>query len=324
MDSYRFRLRRIEPTGLLLAAMLIPEQMAFKRGKELQACPVPNPAIHQLPAAYLLASCAFRASPGAGTRNARQSELISTAVAQIGRVRKNRLLKGGLRPMDTKASTNAIVLALCLWIGCAQADSITTLYNTGVDDHHRVLPNNSPDPHYTMTVLSTWAVTVPLTATSAGGWPIPPWIEDNEVSTWIAPTGNSLDDALDNHPGDAYIYTTTFDLSAYRLNTVEISGRWATDFQGANIVLNGVSLGFVSLTPYTWAGFTLPPSRLRAGVNTLAFVVSNDMRSYENPTGLRVELTGTAVIPEPATFALFGIAISGMVVRHFRRSRPVS
>lgn len=213
----------------------------------------------------------------------------------------------------------ALILGVLLDGVLAQADSIATLYNTGVDDNHMVLDNNTPDPHYTMTVRTTQVVSAPLAATSAGGWPIGPWIADNALSTWIAPTGNSLDDTEDNHPGDSYIYTTTFDLSGYRLNTVEISGRWATDFQGANIILNNVSLGFVSLTPYTWSNFTLPQSRLRAGVNILAFVVSNDMREYENPTGLRVEMTGTAAVPEPATLALFGFGVGGMLVRQLSR-----
>jgi hypothetical protein len=54
--------------------------------------------------------------------------------------------------MRSKGFTLAAVLAT-LMSGTAGAATITTLYNTGVDDAGNVLPDGSADPHYALVTV---------------------------------------------------------------------------------------------------------------------------------------------------------------------------
>ncbi len=95
------------------------------------------------------------------------------------------------------------------------------LFNTGVDNQQTVLKDNSQDPHYVLTVITqdppSETVGPAIVATSKGGFPIGPWLDDDHLSTWIGPTNDT------NGPGDPdtffpnYIYRTTFDLTGVPL-----------------------------------------------------------------------------------------------------------
>jgi hypothetical protein len=145
-----------------------------------------------------------------------------------------------------------------------------------------------------------------VTAASA---PIPPWVAQGPNSKWIGPR---TDPNNMNQPG-AYTYRTTFDLTGFNPATAALSGQVASDDE-VLIKLNGVTkvstiTGYASLTGFTiTSGFT-------SGVNTLDFVVTNwplpSPYQPPNPTGLRVELSGTAV---PSGF---GIAVYGTGVASF-------
>ena len=91
-----------------------------------------------------------------------------------------------------------IILTVLLGIAIPAEASvqITGLYNTGVDDSGVVLPDASADSHYAITVS-------PYDPTPLGdqtrtqdprGYPIPPWLGDNDTSRWIGPntTHNSM------------------------------------------------------------------------------------------------------------------------------------
>jgi hypothetical protein len=152
-------------------------------------------------------------------------------------------------------------------------------------------------------------------ATSANGFPIPPWIGDNSVSAWIGPNS----DGQLNGPVGLYDYRTTFTLSSPGL--VTITGQWASDNEGPDILLNGISTGnsttnqFLSFTPFTITGLGV------AGVNTLDFLVNND----GGPTGLRVEFFSANVIPEPGSLALFGMTtVAGALYCGWRRKRATA
>jgi len=90
-----------------------------------------------------------------------------------------------------------------------------------------------------------------------------------------------------------YRYETTFDLTGFYPNATHLAGRWATDNQGVDILINGVSTGqpntaqFVSWTPFQiTSGFV-------AGINRLTFVVNNGGPGAPpgaDPTGLRAEV----------------------------------
>jgi hypothetical protein len=199
------------------------------------------------------------------------------------------------------------------------ADTVNiNIYGTGVSASGALLPGGAVDPHYTITSSADTNFAGPAAmVTYSSGFPFPIWMPNGPNSQWIAPrpdVGNG------NAPGN-YVYTTTFSLSGFDLSTVVLTGQWATDNSGLNIVLNGVALPFTTPVQgfFGWHAFTLSSGFVN-GVNTLQFVVNNAgcPGCSVNPTGLRVEITGTGMldsqnsgsphqpVPEPATLVLVG------------------
>jgi len=62
------------------------------------------------------------------------------------------------------------------WAGGNPTSPITTLFNTGVDAAGVSLADNALELHYTLTAGPVTGT--PFVATSANGFPIPPWIGD--------------------------------------------------------------------------------------------------------------------------------------------------
>jgi hypothetical protein len=188
---------------------------------------------------------------------------------------------------------------LCITTVTAPARPIPGLYNTGVDDAGRPLQDNDVDPHYRLTFGGSTA----YVATESEGFPIPPWLGSNSMSAWISPAPDTygLSDGLGSY---TYRYTTTFDLTGFDPFTARIAGRWATDNVGVQILVNGFESflsntnQFTSWTPFTLTGPFFP------GTNTLTFLVNNGSPgapSGSDPTGLRVELWGSAQVDCGAT-----------------------
>jgi hypothetical protein len=142
------------------------------------------------------------------------------------------------------------------------------------------------------------------------------WMADSSLGKWIGPHSPEANDA----PG-TYTYTETFDLSAYILSTVVLTGGFASD-NSAVVSLNGsgtlaTSPGFTSLTSFTIStGFV-------AGLNTIQFVVTNASGTTNNPTGLIVNLSGagTQIAPEPASLAFVGFGLATFGFLSQRRHR---
>ncbi len=205
---------------------------------------------------------------------------------------------------------------LCFAVAAARGDNIV-LYNTGVDAAGVPLPDGyTPDPHYSLTVVPSGA-TVTLVRTSTGGYPVPPYLPDDYLSAWIGPLNPPATDL--NGPIGDYHYTTTFSLAGLNPLTASISGQWSTDNEGVDIILNGVSTGqtipFFDGSSYSfqhWTPFSLT-SGFVAGLNTIEFVVHNaDPTILDNPTAVRVEMTGTAQVPDGgATVLLLGLGALG-------------
>ena len=193
-----------------------------------------------------------------------------------------------------------VVAALLASASVANAAPITTLYNTGVDAMGMPLSNGSIDAHYTL--VSGPIIGAPRAATSSNGFPIGPWIGDDSLSAWVGPVGNS---SLNGSVG-TYDYKTTFSLTGFSAASAMIMGQWASDNEGVDILINGVSTGQMTTSQFTaFTAFTIT-SGFVAGLNTIDFIVHNDGA----PTGLRVEQTGTATasaVPEPAALALLGL-----------------
>ena len=205
------------------------------------------------------------------------------------------------------------LLGLLGLAGGAHAASVT-IFNTGVDSTGTPLPDGTVgDPNYVLTSVPGGSTTDIMVLTSAGGFPIGPWLGDDAISAWIGPNNDSEADG----PVGLYDYQTTFDLAGVDPTTASLVGQWATDNEGVDILINGVSTGNTAGGFSSWYSFDIS-SGFVSGVNTLDFIVNND----GGPTGLRVELSGTAdATPEPAPSLMLAIGLAGLGVLKRRGRR---
>lgn len=171
----------------------------------------------------------------------------------------------------------------------AQLQTFPGLFNTGVDNTGVPQADNVPDLHYTFATPPPTG-TVPVVATAANGFPIPPWLGDNFSSAWITPAPDTTGN-LGN-----YTYRTTFTVPAgVDPNKAFLTGRWTSDNAGVDILINGQSTGITNTGNF--AAFDpqwVIKSGLKTGANTIDFVVNeaSGAAGAGGYTGLRVEMTG--------------------------------
>lgn len=227
-------------------------------------------------------------------------ELSSEADASVSPVNRIRRRKRTFHV----AARGLVVAASLAFSTSIRADPIPGLFNTGVDNLGVLLANGTVDPHYTLTVSADPIDTGPSAfVVTPNGFPFPPWIAQGPNSKWIAP---KTDQSVGNNFG-SYVYRITFSLAGFDPATATISGQYSTDNNGIDVLINGMSTGQTTpLTAYS-AFFPLSiTSGFVAGVNTIDFVLFNDPGSPlgNNPTGLRVEISGTAApLPTPTPTA---------------------
>ena len=227
-------------------------------------------------------------------------------------LKRETFMKSTLLYASSKYATSCFTLILVL-IGSAQAAPIN-IFNTGVDANGDVVTGGTVgDEHYTLISDPNGTITGIKTATAISeGYPIGPWLGDNSLSSWIGPNTDNL-----VGPGGLFTYQTTFDLNGLDHTTASILGRWATDDQGIDILINGTATGNTSASFGVFTDFTIN-SGFIAGVNTLDFVVTNG----HGPTGLRVEITNAnaVAVDEPYALALLGLGLLGLGINRNKKT----
>jgi hypothetical protein len=155
------------------------------------------------------------------------------------------------------------------------------------------------------------------------------WLANNSTSRWMTPASN----ANQSFPAGTSLYSLSFDLTDFIPSTASFSGRFLVDNRVTALTLNGNPLlsipvgGVGGFRAANWTSFSAN-SGFTAGLNTLQFTVLNAAGGGANPTGLRVEFTGSAVnaVPEPASWAMliagFGL-VGAMARRRAARQRAV-
>ncbi len=214
--------------------------------------------------------------------------------------------------------------------------STVDLFDTGVDDSHNALPDSGTlpvsglestgvgtdgqplphltlDPTFTVTAAPSGYTGAVKVLTSAGGFPVGPWVGDAAGSAWVVPAQADDDGTA---PAGEYTFTTTLTVNAG--SGWVLSGRWAAD-NSARILVNGVDTGVVlagSESFYALTRFDLPASLFTVGTNTIDFVVTNG-GTDPNPVGLRVEwdLSPAAVDPHFTVTGPDGATQAAKVVR---------
>ena len=114
---------------------------------------------------------------------------------------------------------------------------------------------------------------------------------NNGTSKWIRPVGGTPS----ADPSGQYVYRLSFSVTDAESQTAIITGRWATDDTGIDILINGISTGNHTSQIGIYSTFIVARG-FKSGINTLDFVVVNQDCGLctINPVALRVELAGRA------------------------------
>jgi hypothetical protein len=155
------------------------------------------------------------------------------------------------------------------------------------------------------------------------------WMANNATSRWLTPAANA-NQSFDRASDGIYTYKLNFDLTNFVPSTAMFTGRFASDNVVTAISLNGNALAFTGPSGNQWFREWIAfgaNSGFVSGLNSLMFTVRNDrLAGGDNPTGLRVEFTESAInaVPEPASWAMLisGFGLVGAIAR--RRQTAVA
>jgi hypothetical protein len=217
--------------------------------------------------------------------------------------------------MFKKLGGGLVALAIAGFAPAAQADVITGLYSTGVDNAGVATSGVVADGHWTLNGGPAYASTV------NGVWPIGAWVSDTTASQWITPTTNAAQ-SFDMSTNGFYSYSLAFNiLSTQNPLTASFSGQFAVDDRVTSITLNGTTLFLGSEGDHNvWTDF-VASSGFVSGLNTLTFTVENIGFAGSNPTGLDVDFltSNVSAVPEPATWLMMILGFAGVGFLSYRR-----
>ncbi len=186
---------------------------------------------------------------------------------------------GGDNPTGLRAELTNIFNECC----CTSTQTLFSV-DTGAGPNG-LLPQGAPDPQLALTCAPRGvSVTAPLVTQ-----PSPFWMPNDPNSQWVGPFST-----LANAPGGVYCYTLNFNIPCPTNVPIKASlnGQWMADDTGT-IYLNGASTGNTLSNGWAftnWQSIAIN-SGFVPGLNTLTFYVTN---GGAGPTGIRLELTGTA------------------------------
>jgi VCBS repeat-containing protein len=175
--------------------------------------------------------------------------------------------------------------------------TITGLFNTGVNDAGAALAEGTSDSHYRL-------ISAPAGSTTSNnalqlGYA---WLRNDADSSWIGSAGFE--------PTGIYKYQTAFTLQAGAdPRSVHIGFDIATDNYLRDILVNGVSTGISSNVQYralTHLELNGVNAAFQAGANTITFVVDNrdtvpPIPGSAGPTGLRIDnMTAKVAVITPS------------------------
>jgi len=222
--------------------------------------------------------------------------------------------------------TIALVMSMSTAV---EAAPITTLFNTGVDSSGVPLAAGLEDLNWEITAFveidNSTPVPIPATGPFVPTTPPGPWLNDaadanGDVpsnSRWITPTVSGQ-----NVPAGFIDFELLFDLSAFDASTAVIGGSFASDNTVSDVLVNGISTGDSGSNFLTWVGFSIDPTLLLPGVNSIVFVSNNQSAVGDpSPGGLRVDFDNPQAnaIPEPSSILLTAFGLLGLA--GFRRRR---
>jgi len=203
------------------------------------------------------------------------------------------------------------IITLVMSFSTAVEAAPITLFNTGVDGGGALLTPGDLDPHWTITTSPDGSFIAPGPAITQLNHPA--WLANGPDSNWISVT----DAGTNNVAAGTYVFETTFDLTGLVPATAQIVGQYSPDNAVSDVLINGVSTGISGGAFNVFTPFAIN-SGFIAGVNTLEFLLLNGGPGA-NPGGLRVELSGTAAVPEPSSFVLAALGLLGLCVVRRRR-----